>query len=1344
MASYPCLRLLVAGCAFAILINIAGTSVTVGQTASNFEDRTARAYQKFHHGEVRNAAKEIRSLANETTDEATKARLLRDLAEICVSAIDAGCVMQAQAEAFELSKKNEALKDIIPDLYAYFIKAQLWIGNKEVLSGIFKDGKLNFYSPGINPPAAALAHLAASAYFVAREKYSSAETEYSIALLCLLLTNPKNRYAISNTIVEMLGVLIAQQDIVGAHRLIRVADTYLTTSLNHEGPIWAQYVYLATDLVAITKRHKDIVPALAEAARLNQRQDINDGIKLYRIGTSNDLQTLLLILEGKEKEAADIHALHPLQPRRQSIIQQGHFENVQELFFAVSDVVVQSITGTKGGEDWKPLLLEEFPANWQLTDLLTKNFDSYRKFALGVIESSHSKKVAAQLYQSGARERIDVFEVFSKHKFEGFQLPTVMDSLVVRTALASLAEFPDADQFDLMLRGSEVLLRTLRHQLSDFSVLIGSQTSERARASARSYNLLQQQKRDWEFREIEKLLKGGDTDKLGALISTYSKLVASVSLLKDRFAKNQQYVDTIGYPDTKQIQSALREKELFVTYVPTFRGIGRLCISKDSAVSSFSDVDTSQLTVDVRLMKLALTADYAADEMLDSQFPAASAFRLQQLLFGGLGQCLQKGAHINAALPDEVAGIPLAALLAELPHRLGEGFDLKTAKWLGNEFTFSTFVSARHFLGTQRSLMRTEAAQPYLGIGNPKLAKAKTVRPGSGVTNQADLHADALGNLVELPETSDELRAAQKLFGERGEILLGAAASEEAFRSKDLGKYDVVHFATHGLLGGDVEGLTEPALVLTPVEQTDSFDDGLLTTSEITRFTLNARLIILSACNTARIDTNAANIGATDLQAAFSVAGAPTLVAALWTVETKTARDIVIEFLKSWQSQTNKNASLALAIATRGYLKSADRAHQHPRFWAPFVVLGYGSAIDFKPVTKALDIESLQALPENTAGEIVDAKVFRDKLIVSMQGDWDGHSMASIVKDPFSATGSEYLKTHDIGAGQLFLADASLYITGYRTSDRSFPILRKLEHDGRMAWEKDFEKLAGYTFADGRYVDGSILLLAEPIAEANEKERRVVILKLDLDGKELSSVEILAPRANLLIGKKSIFGKIRDRLAVVLNSQATPGLNLDPEKLGVLGMGTWCQGALQASIYLVDTSSLVVSKLTTFDNYQISKVDKVGSRTVIGGQNREPCSDAGAASLTELRIDGSRKMIWTDDDPFPSSVESFDEAADGLAILVRRQRPLGVRVIEQTKATDGSKRWGDDGVEMLEFSVLKIDSNGKSLGQYDSTFGISAFAQGIVHWHNKVAIFGGLGGRPAISRIEIVNSQFRK
>lgn len=79
------------------------------------------------------------------------------------------------------------------------------------------------------------------------------------------------------------------------------------------------------------------------------------------------------------------------------------------------------------------------------------------------------------------------------------------------------------------------------------------------------------------------------------------------------------------------------------------------------------------------------------------------------------------------------------------------------------------------------------------------------------------------------------------------------------------------------------------------------------------------------------MDTSAANIGITDLAAAFSVAGSPTLLASLWTVETNAAHDLMLAFFKTWNEQHRKSASAALAGGIERYLAGADRAHHHPR-----------------------------------------------------------------------------------------------------------------------------------------------------------------------------------------------------------------------------------------------------------------------------------------------------------------------------------------------------------------------------------------------------------------------------
>ena len=50
---------------------------------------------------------------------------------------------------------------------------------------------------------------------------------------------------------------------------------------------------------------------------------------------------------------------------------------------------------------------------------------------------------------------------------------------------------------------------------------------------------------------------------------------------------------------------------------------------------------------------------------------------------------------------------------------------------------------------------------------------------------------------------------------------------------------------------GELKGVAEPALVLTPPDEGSEADDSLLTASEIATLKLDADWVILSACNTA-------------------------------------------------------------------------------------------------------------------------------------------------------------------------------------------------------------------------------------------------------------------------------------------------------------------------------------------------------------------------------------------------------------------------------------------------------------------------------------------------------------
>ena len=98
-------------------------------------------------------------------------------------------------------------------------------------------------------------------------------------------------------------------------------------------------------------------------------------------------------------------------------------------------------------------------------------------------------------------------------------------------------------------------------------------------------------------------------------------------------------------------------------------------------------------------------------------------------------------------------------------------------------------------------------------------------------------------------------------------------------------------FATHGLVPGDIDGLTQPALALTAPDIAGVKGDGLLTMSKILALKLDADWVVLSACNTAA-GAGAGAEAASGLGSAFFYAGTRALLVTNWSVHSESARRI--------------------------------------------------------------------------------------------------------------------------------------------------------------------------------------------------------------------------------------------------------------------------------------------------------------------------------------------------------------------------------------------------------------------------------------------------------------------
>ena len=175
------------------------------------------------------------------------------------------------------------------------------------------------------------------------------------------------------------------------------------------------------------------------------------------------------------------------------------------------------------------------------------------------------------------------------------------------------------------------------------------------------------------------------------------------------------------------------------------------------------------------------------------------------------------------------------------------------------------------------------------------------------------------------------------------DIILGATATESTIKklseSGKLSDYRIVHFATHGLVAGEVDNLAEPALALTLPKKATEIDDGLLTASEVARLKLDADWVVLSACNTAAGFKPGAP-ALSGLARSFFFAGTRSLLVSHWPVNSEAAVNLTVGAFSALKNAPAIGKAEALRRSMLQLLDKGEQYQAHPAYWAPFVVVG--------------------------------------------------------------------------------------------------------------------------------------------------------------------------------------------------------------------------------------------------------------------------------------------------------------------------------------------------------------------------------------------------------------------
>src|SRR5262249_45556653 len=133
-------------------------------------------------------------------------------------------------------------------------------------------------------------------------------------------------------------------------------------------------------------------------------------------------------------------------------------------------------------------------------------------------------------------------------------------------------------------------------------------------------------------------------------------------------------------------------------------------------------------------------------------------------------------------------------------------------------------------------------------LSSETIASRESRESGRSIARGADGHVNTadIRSWAPLPETADELcEVARELQVDPAtHVYLGEHATESEIKQLSsngaLARYRIVHFATHGIVAGQLSGTSEPGLILTPPDTASEYDDGYLSASEIAGLKLDA------------------------------------------------------------------------------------------------------------------------------------------------------------------------------------------------------------------------------------------------------------------------------------------------------------------------------------------------------------------------------------------------------------------------------------------------------------------------------------------------------------------------
>ena len=320
-------------------------------------------------------------------------------------------------------------------------------------------------------------------------------------------------------------------------------------------------------------------------------------------------------------------------------------------------------------------------------------------------------------------------------------------------------------------------------------------------------------------------------------------------------------------------------------------------------------------------------------------FPPIDSLSLSVARFGSLLESGAEAAKLGRALGAGLVD-PLVPLLGArvkriviVPdgalHRLPfDAVRLADGRYLFERFAVGIAPSASAVVALRARRRQGEKATSarMLAIGDPAIAATVPDTSRAGDVDDDIATIAALRGVPKLVGASREARLVAR-YASAADVRLRGDATAAFLQRADLRPYRVLHFATHAYV--DEQSLTRTALALTPSDG----ENGLVGPGDLAALTLDADLVVLSACRSAG-GVLVGGEGVQGLTSPLLQAGAQSVVATNWRI----SDERVVPFIEQFYDALARGLPVPDALRTAKL--SAVKAGEPPQIWAAFLAIG--------------------------------------------------------------------------------------------------------------------------------------------------------------------------------------------------------------------------------------------------------------------------------------------------------------------------------------------------------------------------------------------------------------------